>query len=138
MTHKLYEKHDKCIFKKRLKENNDCAVIAIAVACKITYKKAHSICKKLGRKNGRGLRTFTILQAIKKAGYEIEFNTFGLKQPNGSKYTPKTIERAVKLNGMYLAFTGDHVFAIKEKEVICWCKNRSLHINRLVKIGDKI
>ena len=86
--------------RSRLNENNDCTVIATAIACRISYEKAHAFVKSLGRKNGGGFYTRKIAESLQFVGY----NVTEIKKPrqkNGSRYTPKTIGKKLK-NGYYI------------------------------------
>lgn len=38
----------------RMGENGDCGVIAIAAAAGVSYKSAHAMCKRFGRRNRKG------------------------------------------------------------------------------------
>ena len=118
-------------------EEDDCAVIATAAVCGITYKKAHTMCKKAGRKNKDGMLTYTMIRMLEENGYYIESNILHPKQPNGHGYTAKTIEKALKLNKRYLVFLKDHVFAMIEKDIIdTYARNRNFRIERLIEVVD--
>src|SRR5690606_3740364 len=53
-------------------ENNDCAVIALSVACEVSYQEAHKALADFGRKEGRPTFTQTIIEALNHFGYDAE------------------------------------------------------------------
>ena len=47
-----------------MNEKNDCTVVALASALKISYKAAHKLAKKHGRENRKGMITHHYLSLI--------------------------------------------------------------------------
>jgi hypothetical protein len=83
-------------------EDNDCAVVALAIALKIPYDDAHERLKKHGRIDGRGTRFFKyFLQKI--TDYDIEVVDF-----------KSTVFRFMqnKPIGTYIIGTRDHAFCV--------------------------
>lgn len=56
-------------------ENNDCAVRALAVACRLTYDEAHYRLQVAGRKIGRRTSEHVCHQAYTNSGLVIHDNT---------------------------------------------------------------
>lgn len=124
-----YEK----IKKSRLpNETNDCSVVAVAVACRLDYKKAHTACAAMGRKNRGGMTQMNILITIRQLGFDLEGVT-KLYQKNGSKFTPKTIGNKLK-RGYYIAFVKGHVLPVVNGEVIDWTSGRNHRILNAYKV----
>lgn len=136
-------------------ETNDCTVKALAIAGNMSYSHAHDICKKRGRKAHGGLDLKDHLNCFLDAGLEVNmiYDSHGghatmsiknpcnelywlapdITQPNGSRYTPKTITRICK-DGNYIAYTRGHVLSIIDGEVQDWTEGRKHHIKALFKI----
>ncbi len=84
-------------------EANDCAVVAVAIALKISYDEAHRRLELHGRKNGRGTQFFkTFLTNIKD--YDIEVVDFR-----------STLFRFMqnKPIGTYIIGCRDHTFCVE-------------------------
>jgi hypothetical protein len=58
-----------------LSECNDCVVRATAIALSIDYKESHSLYKNVGRKNRTGVRSFQIMDVIKKQLIGVNVDT---------------------------------------------------------------
>jgi len=127
-----YEKHKKCRYRKALSETNDCSVIATAIVCRTTYKVAHQTLFSHGRVNRKGVSNHVIRQAVKSRGFKVSMAQPD-RQPNGSKYTPKTVGRRFN-RGYYLVFVNGHVLAMVNGEVEDWSQNRRHHVNQVYKV----
>ena len=134
-TMKRYQKAMNTRHRKAMNEANDCAVIAISIACRMTYKAAHELCATTGRKPQQGTYTHATFDKIRENGFNIE-QIKGLVQKNGSKYTPKTIGDKLK-RGYYLCFCNGHVFAVVNGDVEDWTNERKHHIKSAYKITRK-
>ena len=132
---KRFEKIKKARFRKKLNETNDCVVIAIAIAARMTYEKAHGICQYQGRKNGKGIVTTYALEHLEKMGFNVE-KVKNLRQKNGSRYTPKTIGNKLK-RGYYIVRKKTHAFAVVNGTVEDWTSGRQHHIKDAFKITRK-
>ena len=132
---KRYQKIKNAKHREIKKETNDCFVIATSIVCRMTYKAAHELCAKYGRKEGRGLHTQPILRAVESMGFSVE-PVKRLKQKNGSKFTPKTIGDKLK-RGYYLCFCRGHVFAVVNGDVEDWTEGRKHFIKSAYKIVRK-
>ncbi len=129
---KRFEKIKKSRYRKKLNENNDCVVIAVAIAARMTYEKAHGICEYQGRKNGKGIHTVYVLEHLKQIGFKIE-KIKNLRQKNGSHYTPKTIGSRLK-RGYYIIRKNRHAIAVVNGVVEDWTSGRQHHIKDAFKI----
>lgn len=130
-----FDKLQKCRYRKQMNERMDCAVKAIAIVCRLTYKSAHVTLSQLGRKNGRRTPRPLILSAARVAGFEVTPVT-RLRQKSGSKFTPKTIGNKLK-RGYYLAFINGHVISVVNGTVHDWTAGRNHHITEAYKVTRK-
>jgi hypothetical protein len=130
-----YAKLKKARYRKQLKETNDCSVMAIAIACRLSYKKAHDLMAAYGRKNRQGANNFAILQAARSLGFEITAVN-NLVQGNGCGYTVTTIGEKCK-SGYYLAFVRGHVLGVVNGEIYDWTEGRRHRVNEVYKVTRK-
>jgi len=118
-------------------DRNFCGPIALSIACRVPYNKAYSAAKKAGRKDRHGMWLGELLAAAKDLGCDSTkvFNKGNrpLRQPNGSKYTPKTIGKRLK-HGYYICMTADHFFAVVNGVVEDWSDSNNLHIKYAFRI----
>lgn len=116
---------------------NRCSVIAASIACRIPYNRADKALLAAGRKRNDGVHNSQLLQAIRDLGCDaIPVTNRGdkpLRQPNGSKYTPKTIGQRLK-HGYYICRTYDHFFAVVNGEVEDWADGHNHRINKVWRI----
>jgi len=129
---KRYLKHKNSQARTQLQEKNDCAVIALSIVMRSTYKEAHQLCASIGRKNRRGTHTRQTFHAIRAAGFKLE-PVKRMVQKNGCKYTPKTIGDKLK-RGYYLCFCRGHVFAVVNGDVEDWTEGRQHRITSAYKV----
>lgn len=120
-----------CNTSKRIGESNDCMVKAMAIAGRMTYNEAHLIAQKAGRKKREGTNWLSAVYLMKQQGYAIEYII--PLQPNGSKYTPKTIGKRYP-KGYYICITSNHAFALHNGEVCDWTNGRKHRIIEVVKV----
>jgi len=132
---KRFTKQMKTRHRKQLNETNDCSVIAIAIVCRTTYKRAHSMLQVQGRKNRHGSWQSQQHPTVERLGLTLEKVKLD-RQKNGSKFTPKTIGDKLK-RGYYLCYVNSHVFAVVNGEVEDWTKNRKHHITDIYKVVRK-
>lgn len=85
------------------KETNDCAVKAVALACKMSYNEAHSRLKAFGREDRKGTRFFKHFLQNHLSEYDIEVVDF-----------KSTLFRFMqnKPIGTYIIGCRDHAFCI--------------------------
>lgn len=113
-------------------EDNDCAVKAVAIACDVPYRMAHSLLKSEGRRDKRGTPTYMIHRAIKGLGFnmtEVEG-----KAPFRFGGTITTLTRKLPSNGMYLAYTATHVLMVKNGKLEDWTEGRRHRIQQVFKV----
>jgi hypothetical protein len=122
-------------YRKQQNETNDCSVFAIAIACRLTYKKAHEVMSMFGRRNRKGVDTFTILRAAQYLGFDLA-PVKNLKQKTGSAYTPKSIGKKLK-TGYHLAFVHGHVLGVVNGTVYDWTDGRQHRIKEAYKVTRK-
>lgn len=106
-------------------ESNDCSVIALAYACDLDYKDAHSVCKKRGRKNNKGFSLVNVFRHDN--GYSLKEKEFKLFVIADKKFTvtyygrPKmSVGKFKKHNpvGTFIIRVGGHLFCMKDGEVL--------------------
>ncbi len=112
-----------------MKETNDCAVIAVAVACKVSYKEAHAACRRAGRKARRGMFLHQIKTAINILGHDFE----SVEEWKGK--TTKTI--TVPREDNYLAVTSNHAIGIHFGLVKDYSDRKNMRIKSLYKITER-
>ena len=129
-----------CDESKAFNETNDCAVKAISIACRISYKEAHALCAKFGRKNRRGMKTNAILEAVKSLGCSLvekdKYSTARNKKTGCFEkcgYTVSSIGPKIK-RGYHLVFVRGHVLACVNGQVADWTEGRKHHVIKTVKV----
>lgn len=116
----------------QMKENKDCAVVAAAIVTQSDYASAHELLKKFGRKDRKGTVFHTTTKpAIESLGFRLEL--VNNLQPNGSRYTPKTVAKACQ-EGYYLCRIKGHIFAVVDGQVMDWTEGRKHRINFIYKV----
>jgi len=118
--------------RKRLDETNDCSVIALSIVARMTYNKAHEICRIQGRKHRKGMYTYDTFAMLRHLGFKIE-RVQQLVQKSGSRFTPKTIGNKLK-RGYFLCFCNGHVFAVVNGDVEDWSNGRQHRITHAYKV----
>jgi len=129
---KRFQKHKRSKLRKQLNETNDCAVIALSIVMRTTYKEAHTLCANTGRQPRQGTYTRQTFAAVAAAGFRLE-PVKKMVQPNGSRYTPKTIGGKLK-RGYFLCFCSGHMFAVVNGDVEDWTQGRRHHITEAYKV----
>ena len=108
----------------KLGEQNDCTVIALALACDAPYAEAHAVLAELGRKPGRGIyfNGPTMHAAVARFGFKAErvnlcdlIATYPGAHARLKSVTTHHPDRfaAVWPEGTFLMFTAGHVLCIK-------------------------
>ena len=131
----MAEKYDK-VRKARLykADSNCCGVVAVSIACRLPYNKAHEVCARVGRKNGQGMSLGALVAAIQVAGCQAQYiHPSELKQANGSRYTCATIGKALK-RGYYIAYTRNHAVAVVNGKVEDWTEGHRHQIRGAWKV----
>lgn len=128
-------KHEKYLLMKsesdRLGERNDCTVKAIAIAGRVPYKVAHKALARNGRRKRCGARNDVFFNAITDIG--CYYSVIRPRQPNGSRYTAKTIGKAYP-RGYFIVQYYDHVAAMVNGEIADWTDERKHRVKALYRI----
>ena len=138
---------DVCRDSNKTYENNDCAVKAIAMTCRMSYDAAHTACKENGRPNRKGMYTHAILKTAEKAGFRVEkvedeggdWYECGLTKykkrvtGHGGSFTPGNMGRFFK-EGHYLCFVKGHVFPLINGEVYDWSEGRRHRVTSMYRV----
>jgi hypothetical protein len=110
---------------KSFKEENDCAVKAVAIVCNATYEEAHATLKRLGRRDGRGTPMDVIMAAVKALGCHVTYN--GKHDHRGVNCGRRTIN-SLRLpeggKGRWLVLTRNHILAVVDGKVMDWTEGR--------------
>lgn len=113
--------------REAMNETNDCTVKALAISANMAYKEAHSIMKKAGRRNRRGMHTPSIKKGFELAGFKLE----------KVKHTAKTvgnISQDCAKSKSYVATTARHILAITNATVQDWTDGRRHRIQELYEV----
>jgi len=124
---KVYE-----IGRKYYNDTNNCAVVAVAIVCRVAYGKAFNTLKRLGRVTGRGTPITLTVPALNQLGFQSEHIEF-------NKCTVSTITRQLDKNSMYLVRVRGHILAVRNGDVIDWSKGRRhrvLQVLKVTKLGE--
>jgi len=101
------------------KEKGYCAVIAVALAGKVTFGKARSYLFKEGRKDGKGTPQLWTYKVLNKLGY-------GIHEYTGSY--PKTLATAARVLpklGTFTIHTRGHISVVQDGVLQDWSANGS-------------
>lgn len=127
-----YEKAKRSLYREEMDEGRDCAVIAVSILARVTYRVAHDVCAQHNRARREGMYTRDTIDALESLGFRVEVVN-DLRQKNGSKYTQKTIGNKLK-RGYHLCRHNGHVFAVVNGDVEDWSEGRKYHIKKAWKI----
>jgi hypothetical protein len=86
-------------------DKDSCSVVAIAIACNVSFGKAQAAMSRAGRKPGNGASLDQMLDAITELGFMANIRYGVGKRPTLSKFVRDT-------EGAVLAVTKGHVSAI--------------------------
>ena len=114
-------------------EHNDCAVKAIAIVCRVSYKTAHAALRKFGRRDGTGTQRIQTSAAISSLGFTVTKVTTQPRQKNGSRYTPKSVGKGFPC-GSNLVFFNGHVAAMKRGTVEDWTNGRRHYVQSVWRV----
>lgn len=108
-------------------EDNDCAVIAVALVTGLAYQDVHDAFKKNGRKNCKPAYFEITIKTLSDLGYALVDIT---EEIRAIAKTPRTLGR-VNRKGRYLVITSGHIFAWIDGEVEDWTKGR---LHRIINV----
>jgi hypothetical protein len=123
-----YHRVAKSPYREVMSESQDCSVIALALTCRTDYKTAHDWLMAEGRGTGESFSVATMLRVAEENGFRV-IVLDDLRQPNGSRYTPRTIGARLP-EGYYLCTSRGHVFAVINGIVEDWTNSRTHRILR--------
>ena len=96
------------------RENNYCAVIAVAVAADVSYGKARSYLFKEGRKDGKGTYPVWTYRALNNLGY-------GIHDYSGRySKTLATAARVLPKRGTFAIHTRGHISVVQDGVLQDW------------------
>ncbi|MCH9712597.1 MAG: hypothetical protein K0U20_08255 [Proteobacteria bacterium] len=116
-------------------ETNDCSVVALSIACDISYADAHAALAARGRPARRGAYTHQSIDAAKDLGYTVhELEGDELVNPEtGCGYTATTIGQLCK-KGRFMVQVHRHIFAVVDGQVQDWTKGRRHRVKRVMEV----
>lgn len=129
----------------KAKENNDCAVIATALALDIPYNEAHELCASWGRKNNKGMMTAALIAMLQKHVTLTKVNAEDmiLQYPKAHQIlksvTTHHPERFNKVwrNGRYLLFCKGHVAYVAGGVTHDWTRGRAKRAWAIYRIEEE-
>lgn len=128
-----------------IQENNDCAVVAVALLCKRPYNEVAELSYALGRVKGKGTNWMIIRAMFKHYGYELarmELRYFIDQYPkphcnvlkNMTTHHPRRFPGVFDDGYEYLLDCRRHVAAMQGGEVKDWSINNSLQVSVLYRV----
>lgn len=111
-----------CETSRKSSDRNDCAVKAVAMIGRVSYKKAYELCKAQGRRDGHAMNNGKINQTFANMGFDVQ-QVENLYQKNGCRYTPKTIGQRLK-TGYYILYVKGHVIPLINGTTFDWTSGR--------------
>ena len=117
-------------------ETDDCTVVAVAIAGKVSYDMAHSVMKKCGRKDRSGASVRTVSAALASIGAEeIKLRVMELEYKNkGVGLTPNNIVKVLSKYRTYIAYTVNHVLTIRKGVVEDWTDGKRHKITEVYEV----
>ena len=120
-------------------EDNDCAVRAVAILLGSSYKRAHALLQKFGRRNKKGTNFHNITRpALESQGFKVV--AISDRDPLNKAKTIRTVERLLKFRRRerFLIRTSGHILAARDGKVHDWTKGRCHRIVAIHKVfhGD--
>jgi hypothetical protein len=110
-------------------EKDDCAVVALALATGCVYHSAYWQLRRLGRQDNTATELDILLKACRLAGYR-------LRKIKTTQKTTKTLHKDKQLldNEIYLVVTCNHVAAMLNKRIECYCKDKKYRIQSVYRM----
>jgi hypothetical protein len=102
---------------RRLKEKNDCAVRAVALACSVSYGVAHTTLGMNGRKDGGRTEDHIIFRSIHQLGFT--YRKFKVKSK-----TIRALEKELPAEGAFLVRVRGHILCIRDGVNHDWAQGR--------------
>lgn len=132
--------------RNRLKEYNDCSVVAVVLATGLPYSQVHEALEVGGRKWRGGARQSNIHNTLRELGfsairmdYDVISDVFDSMPAPANKAKRLNLKSITKYpeafpKGTYLAYVAGHVLCIKDKRVLDSTFNQGKRIVSLFKI----
>jgi len=138
-----------------MNEKKDCSVIAISIACQVTYQQAHAALKEAGRRNRCGVRNAIILEAIEALGYKVrkwtrkEYNdmlkSYGMSPSKRYRYITTHHPRQTsqgdgpaeawsQVHPNILFVTSKHIGAFRNHVLQDWSINNALYVQWVLEV----
>ena len=120
-------------------EANDCAVVATSIAFDEDYKKIHAAFARAGRKRRHRtsrLITHIVWRLLRMRSFKCAVQISDPYQPNGSRYTVRTIGKAFP-KGRFLVFVVGHIFALVDGVVEDWSRGRLFRVIDIWEVIDE-
>lgn len=131
-TEQLLERYD-AIADRGVKvgDDNDCAVIALAMATGVSHRKALLALEKAGRRFGKGTFRWETYTALHRLGFINADVT--ARYPKAK--TPITLLRELPRRGTFLVHTRGHVFCVIDRAIMGRTEiGRKLRIEKIYSI----
>lgn len=108
-------------------ENNDCAVVAVAVAADVSYEFARGLLRAYGKEQLSGTPTDVTTRALARIDWHTE-DVLGFRG--------RSIQTVRKQNptGVYLIQTKGHILCLRDGVIEDWSKTRSLRVTTVTKV----
>jgi len=126
---KLLEERSKFLKKIQRLDFNDCSVKAVAIACNVSYEKAHKALELSGRELNKGAYVYQMLGAITRLGCTYE----DLSSWKGK--TTKTL--SLPRNDRYIVMTSGHALAVQFGLVKDYSDSRNFRVQRVLLIKKR-
>lgn len=115
---------------QRTGDRRSCGVLALALVCDVSARRAQNALAKAGRRKGRGTQRSQMEAAVKALGFEHKVM---LKHDCTKAKTVKTLPGIIP-KGRFLVNVKGHVLAVVDREICDWTENRLHRIRRIVRI----
>lgn len=123
-------------------EKNDCGVIALAAACRVSYEEAHAALSKFGRKSQDGTNMYQLHSAALSLGFKIVTEDISefiqSRYPKGHQVLKSiTTHHAARFPGAFqegeafllLVRGGRHIAAVVDGVTVDWTEGTSAKTN---------
>jgi hypothetical protein len=141
-----------------MNERQDCTVIALALLCSTSYKRAHKALATAGRRSRCGCKTPVIKAAIEALGYTVRewskaeheemMDSYGLPaskrvrtitthHPRQTSQGEGVAEAWEGTHPNMLFITAKHCAAYKDNVVQDWALNRALYVKEIWEVNKK-
>lgn len=93
----------------KLKETDDCAIVSVALACRVNYRTAKAALERFGKEPNDGAYPYQIRNAIRYLGHQCIVKTDTFKRYK----TLRTLTRQLTY-GTWIVLTCDHCLCIRD------------------------